>query len=123
MRTSGRLQMPTQKEQILKLLQSRGQTGIMVYEIIAPKPNGLGIAQYNARIKDLREEGHNIVNTTPGHFVLKSAKTNCSPTPEKTKLSDDAMKTWDQMGAFLRGEGPRPETDSQFKEIVQGALI
>lgn len=123
MRTSKRLQMPTQKEQILSLLQSRGQRGVMVYEIIAPKPNGLGIAQYNARIKDLREEGYNIINTTPGHFVLKSAKTNLSPAPVSRKFSQEAMKTWDQMGAFLRGEGPKPETDSQFKEIVQGALL
>lgn len=123
MRTSKRLQMPTQKEQILSLLQSRGQRGVMVYEIIAPKPNGLGIAQYNARIKDLREEGHNIINTTPGHFVLKTAKYGPKPAPEPVKPSAEAMRTWDQMGAFLRGEGPKPETDSQFKEIVQGALL
>lgn len=41
---------------------------LMVYEIMAPRPQGLGIAQYNARIKELREQGYPIINLAPGHF-------------------------------------------------------
>lgn len=61
----------TQKKRILSLLRERGQDGAMVYEFMMPRPQGLGIAQYNARIKELREEGHDIINVRPGHFVLK----------------------------------------------------
>lgn len=43
----------------------------MVYEIMTPQPSGLGVAQYNSRIKELREQGYNIVNKIPGHFVLE----------------------------------------------------
>ncbi len=65
---------PSQRERLLALLRAKGSRGVYVYEIIAPRPEGLGIAQYNTRIKELREgksgERHNIVNTEPGHFVL-----------------------------------------------------
>ena len=60
----------TQENRILELLQERGSKGVFVYELIAPKPKGLGIAQYNARIKGLRKRGYNVKNVTPGHFVL-----------------------------------------------------
>ncbi len=60
----------TQTQRILELLLDRGTAGAFVYEFMMPRPQGLGIAQYNARIKELREEGHNIENVTPGHFVL-----------------------------------------------------
>jgi len=61
----------SQKGRIIKLLKERGQMGAFVYEIITPRPQGLGIAQYNARIKELRETGYNIRNVKPGHFVLE----------------------------------------------------
>lgn len=61
----------TQKQRILNLLRERGKQGVMVYEIMTPRPTGLGVAQYNSRIKELREQGYNIVNKTPGHFVLE----------------------------------------------------
>lgn len=66
---------PSQRERLLALLRAKGSRGVYVYEIIAPRPDGLGIAQYNTRIKELREGGndrpkYNIVNTEPGHFVL-----------------------------------------------------
>jgi len=64
----------TQRERILNLLRERGQAGVQVWELIAPRPAGLGIAQYNARIKELREKGFNIINVKPGHFVLKEFK-------------------------------------------------
>jgi len=61
---------PTQEQRILSLLRNRGSRGVFIYEIIAPRPRGLGIAQYNARIWGLRQKGFVIDNVKPGHFVL-----------------------------------------------------
>ena len=69
--TSLYIKKPTQEMRILKLLRERGEQGAYVYEFMMPRPQGLGIAQYNARIYGLREKGYNIVNTKPGHFVLR----------------------------------------------------
>jgi len=60
----------TQKNKILKLLKQRGEKGAMVYEFMMPKPQGLGIAQYNARIYDLRREGYTIDSDGKGKFIL-----------------------------------------------------
>lgn len=60
----------TQEERILNLLRERGEQGAYVYEFMMPQPQGLGIAQYNARIYGLRKKGYDIVNKVPGHFVL-----------------------------------------------------
>lgn len=62
----------TQEQRILNLLKSRGDAGVYVWEFMMPRPNGLGIAQYNARIYGLREKGYEIKSTKPGHFVLVS---------------------------------------------------
>lgn len=64
----------TQKQRLLEHLRDKGEQGAYVYEFMMPRPNGLGIAQYNARIKELRTEGYTIINTKPGHFVLKEEK-------------------------------------------------
>jgi hypothetical protein len=61
----------TQKQRLLDFLKKQGEQGALVYQLQAPRPNGLGLAQYNARIFELRAEGHNIVSIEPGHFVLK----------------------------------------------------
>jgi len=61
----------TQKMRLLELLKERGEAGVYVYEIMTPRPVGLGIAQYGARILELRRQGYIIMNTEPGHFVLK----------------------------------------------------
>jgi hypothetical protein len=47
----------TQCDKILRLLQSKQEVGL-------PEILGFGIAQYNARIKELREAGHDIRNRT-----------------------------------------------------------
>lgn len=60
----------SQEGRILKLLRERGEAGAMVYELVGPKPDGLGISQYNARIYGLRKKGYVITNVTPGHFIL-----------------------------------------------------
>lgn len=54
----------------MDLLTERGGLGVFVYELCGPRPQGLGCSQYNARIKELRDKGHRIVNDRPGHFVL-----------------------------------------------------
>jgi len=64
--------MHTQHERILDLLLTRKEQGAFVYELIAPRPKGLGVAQYNARILELRRRGYAIINDEPGHFVLTS---------------------------------------------------
>ena len=61
----------TQEERILALLREKGEVGVRVWELIAPRPTGLGVAQYGARILGLRRKGFDIVNVKPGHFVLK----------------------------------------------------
>ena len=61
---------PTQEQRILDFLRERGKAGTYVYEFMTPRPQGLGVAQYNARIFGLRKKGYVIENKTPGHFVL-----------------------------------------------------
>ena len=68
---TGYFKQPTQEQRILNFLEERGEVGVYAYEIATPRPQGLGILQYNARIFGLRKKGFNIINTTPGHFVLK----------------------------------------------------
>jgi len=65
------IEKPTQENRILDLLREKGSKGVFVYELIAPRPEGLGIAQYNARIWSLRKKGFIIENKEPGHFVLQ----------------------------------------------------
>ncbi|GEM_PF-2113797 len=60
----------TQQQSLLRFLKERGDRGVYVWEMLAPQPQGVGIAQYNARIYELRDQGFNIVNTEPGHFKL-----------------------------------------------------
>lgn len=62
----------TQEGRILDLLRERGESGVMVWEFMLPRPQGLGVAQYNSRIWGLRKKGYNIENLEPGHFVLRS---------------------------------------------------
>jgi hypothetical protein len=49
----------TQRQKLLDLLESKKGEEVSLLEIMA-----LGIAQYNARIYDLRRLGHNIMNRT-----------------------------------------------------------
>jgi hypothetical protein len=80
---------PTQENRILDLLKERGGQGAFVYEFMMPRPAGLGIAQYNARIWALRKKGYNIVNKTPGHFVLiQNIK------PEQERMFDALPNMW-----------------------------
>lgn len=76
----------TQEEQILTLLKERGSKGVYIYELQTPRPNGLGIAQYNARIFGLRNKGHVIDNTIPGHFVLTEENITV---PQSKKIKKD----------------------------------
>lgn len=67
---SGYIKKPTQEQRILDFLRERGPAGAYVYEFMTPRPTGLGIAQYSARIWGLRQKGHVIENKKPGWFVL-----------------------------------------------------
>ena len=58
----------TQTDQILELFIEKGD--VMLYELNAPWPTGLGVSQYGRCIKELRTRGHDIVNIKPGHFRL-----------------------------------------------------
>jgi hypothetical protein len=49
-----------QKQRIIDYLETHGR--LPVWKIIQPQPVGLGIAQYNARILELRREGYPIEN-------------------------------------------------------------
>ena len=64
----------SQEGRILKLLRDRGEAGAMVYELVGPKPDGLGISQYNARIYGLRKKGYVIINDPIGHFTLQETE-------------------------------------------------
>ena len=59
----------TQAQSILEYLKDHPE-GVYVYELMTPQPQGLGIAQYNARIYDLRHKGYDIRSDRGGHFVL-----------------------------------------------------
>jgi hypothetical protein len=56
------LYMLSQHDRLLEVLKRRGSAGVTVREMQAPRPEGLGLAQYNARINELRGEGHDIEN-------------------------------------------------------------
>lgn len=119
----------SQKKRILELLKIRGLAGVFVWELTGARPEGLGCQQYNARILELRKDGHNIINTTPGHFILENINTRTQSTEEDFKeitpkdLTGDAQKNWLALGAYLRGEGPKPETRESFEETIQQALM
>lgn len=112
----------TQKGRILQLLKSRGTSGVKVYELIAPRPEGLGIAQYNARIKELRESGYQIINVSPGHFVLNNGFESNNQT-SNSNFDPMFKENWAKMGAFLRGEGPKPEKKQGLEYAIQEVLL
>lgn len=58
----------TQRLRVLQRLLN--QDCVMVYELMTPRPNGEGIAQYGTRLKELRETGYQIENVEKGKFVL-----------------------------------------------------
>lgn len=63
--------METQWVRLLALFMERGAQGVTINEISDSRPRGLGIKQYNSRIKDLRGKGYNIVCLRAGHFELR----------------------------------------------------
>ena len=63
----------TQKHRIMRYLTAFGR--VEVWKLITPRPEGLGVAQYNARIKEMREilepQGFEIRNKSGKYFELK----------------------------------------------------
>lgn len=101
----------TQSQKLIKLLKQRGNKGVMVWEIIAPKPDGLGIAQYNARIKELREAGNNIINKSPGHFVLE------------TKEPEEAYREYINQEIVVSPEERLKSLEKQFIECTDKSKV
>lgn len=120
----------TQSNRILELLKIRGEEGVHVWELTGARPNGLGCQQYNARIKELREAKHNIINKTPGHFVLiqplsarKAVIVKSEEVVNKVQLSEETKRSWNAVGAYLRGEGPRPDIRPKVEQIIQESMF
>lgn len=69
-----RLKPDTQHHRILRAMLDNNDK-VEVWKLIAPRPTGLGAAQYNARIKELREMldpmGYEIKNKAGREFYLE----------------------------------------------------
>ena len=96
----------TQHQRLLQAFQDKQD--LMVYEIMAPRPQGLGIAQYNARVKELRELGHPIINVKPGHFRYQVSRKETMPVDSNSA----GYQKFQAVGKWLKGEGKRPEYTS-----------
>lgn len=98
----------SQKQRLLEAFLEKKD--LMVYEIMAPRPEGLGIAQYNARIKELRELGHPIENIEPGHFRYQVPKEKKMQRP---LLEGDGYQKFQAAGQRLKGSvKPKSEYES-----------
>lgn len=93
----------TQQQRLLQAFQEKQD--LMVYEIMAPRPNGLGIAQYNARIKELREQGHPIENVSPGHFRYQ-VKEEIKTMTDKPEPYSYGYQKFKQVGNRIKNTRP-----------------
>lgn len=59
-----------EKQRMICLFESKQGGSVYVYEMTSARPAGLGISQYGRCIKELREDGYNIVNVQPGEFRI-----------------------------------------------------
>lgn len=89
----------SQKDQILRYLMAHGS--IELWRLISPAPEGLGIAQYNARIKEIREDllsyGYRIENEKGRGFKLvRIEEVKKAPTlVEEIKKQDEQVSLID----------------------------
>lgn len=85
----------TQRQQLLELFIQKAARGedVLLYEMNAPWPTGLGISQYPRCIKELRDgkygEKHNIVMVEPGRYRLEDHK---RPTMEEMRQKAEQIK-------------------------------
>ena len=94
-------QRTTQEQRILDLFTERKGAGVYAYELAEPRPQGLGILQYNARIYGLRHRGFNIISDYKGHFIIKEEHQYMT----QDELSDKLAKLrgeWVTAGPGLR---------------------
>jgi hypothetical protein len=99
----------TQTQRILDAFQAKPD--LMVYELTAPYPQGLGISQYNARIKELREKGHQIINVVPGHFRYVKGE-------DMINQNSQAYQKWQRMGEYVKGKRAKPTyTNLSLEEL------
>lgn len=102
----------TQRLRVLKRLLS--QDKVMVCELIAPRPQGEGCAQYNARLKELREDGYHIVNVTPGEFRLE--KTCLAKQLERLRLLYQLKKSPEVMAEGLMVRRTHDQLDAFYHQ-------
>lgn len=115
---------PTQRLRVLQRLLN--QDCVMVYELMTPRPNGEGVAQYGTRLKELRETGYQIENVEKGKFVLHK---DCLPRViEKLRMEyklsrgtyrDQVMAEGLMIKKYLEAEN---KTD-EFYQSVKEALL
>ena len=67
---------PTQKQSLLLALKTAGSFGLPVWKIIMPRSQGgLGIAQYGARVYELRHDDHlNIINRNDTFYLVEEGQ-------------------------------------------------
>lgn len=90
--------MDTQWVRLLALFMERGENGVTISEISDSRPRGLGIKQYNSRIKDLRKKGWNVVCVRAGFFVMRgrseSVQEPVYTVEQYKKLKDDLLEVY-----------------------------
>ena len=91
----------TQENQILDLLIGSRGTGVYSYQLAQPKPIGLGILQYNARIFGLRKKGHRIISDFRGHYIIKEEREPMTQEELDQKL-EVLREDWRTAGVGMR---------------------
>lgn len=114
----------TQRERLLEFLTAKGSKGAYVYELQAPRPQGLGLAQYNARIYELRRMGWNIKNIEAGHFVLIGKSLSKSTTKLNKKQRSELRSKEKQLAFFERvlANGIADENLVKRKESLESEI-
>ncbi len=108
----------TQRQRLLQAFEEKGH--LYVYEIMAPRPNGLGISQYGARIKELREMGHPIINKKPGLFVYEADTASRKDTMAYNPRSNP---DWEKLGRYLKGKAPKPVNEYESKTVEELVVL
>lgn len=131
----------TDRERVLALF--RNSNGILISSSMLIDGQYYGtkrIIEYTGRIKDARNEigctcgkdqrlctaQEHIINVKTNWYRYVSSKTKQSNKPELIKtrpLQGDSKKKWEQIGAYLRGEAPKPVQEYSLTESVQEALL
>lgn len=91
----------------------RGERGCTISEISDSRPRGLGIKQYNSRIKDLRKQGWNVVCVRPGFFVLRGRSDEVRTLEQVKKELEFTRSAWE-----IATGSARQKIEKQGKELA-----